>query len=382
MGESDTMITVLHLITDLDVGGAEMMLYRIASHSDQESFRHVIVSMQDEGKLGMRFKVAGLRVYALGMQRGKPDASGMARLWSIMCQERPSLLQTWLYHADLLGTLMTRLIRKTPLVWNLRNSNLDQVQDRRLTKVTRWLCARLSRLPEAVVVNSERGHLFHARIGYRPRQWVIIPNGFDLQEFAPDSQARALIRKELGLSPDTLLIGLIARYDPSKDHRTFLRAAARLAHIAPNVHFVLAGRGITIQNPALAALIDELKLGGRVHLLGSRPDVACINAAFDIASSTSCTEGFSNVIGEAMACGVPCVVTDVGDSARIVGDTGVVVPAQDPVALANGWQQLIALGSDGQILLGARARQRIEQNYSLEGIVSQYESLYGSVVGA
>ena len=358
------------------------MLYRLISRSDRSRFCHIVVSMVGQGPIAERLRASGVRVYTLGMQRGRPSASGILKLRSILRNERPNVLQTWQYHANLLGVLVSPWSGGAPVVWNVRASNVDASKYHWLSGLVMRFCVWLSGLPQVVVVNSEDGRFVHTNLGYRPRQWKVIPNGFDLNEWVPDPLARRSVRGTLGLSGDTLLIGLVARYDPMKDHPTFLRAAARLASVDPNVHFLLVGEDVTMQNEMLATLVAQLRLEGRVHLLGYRADVSYLNAALDIATSSSYGEGFSNTIGEAMACGVPCVVTDVGDSARIVGDTGLVVFPEDPEALAEGWLRLIELGEDGRRALGQRARQRIEQHYSLSCIVQQYEALYTSIVEA
>jgi len=257
---------------------------------------------------------------------------------------------------------------------------MDMSHYRRLSGWTVRLCALLSGWPQAVIVNSVAGSAFHAQYGYRPRQWALIPNGIDTQHFHPDASARQEVRRELGLAPEALLIGLIARFDPMKDHATFLRAAGHLACVEARAQFVLVGEHVTVDNPELSALIAQSQLSGRVHLLGPRSDMPRLTAALDIASSSSISEGFPNVIGEAMACGVPCVVTDVGDSARIVEETGIVVPPRNPLALMEGWQKLIGLGKAGRQQMGWMARERIQQYYSLERIVQRYENFYMSLV--
>jgi glycosyltransferase involved in cell wall biosynthesis len=214
-------------------------------------------------------------------------------------------------------------------------------------------------------------------LGYRAEKRVIIPNGFDCQVLCPDETARKAVRTELGVTEDEILIGLVARYHPMKDHAGFLRAAALVALEHPHARFVLAGTGISAQQTELAAALKQNELQGRVILLGERSDIPRLNNAFDIACSASAWgEGFSNSIGEAMACGVPCGVTDVGDSAYIVGDTGLVAPPRDPQALAKAIVRLIGMERTGRQQLGAKARNRIETQFSLPAIVQRYEELY------
>lgn len=374
-------IRILHLITGLDPGGAQSTLYRLVSRIDHQRFHNVVVVMTNVGSVGDKILATGIPVYSLRMRRGIPSLSAVYRLNHILKRERPHIIQTWLYHADLLGLLVAQLSRMKCVAWNVRCSNMDMRQYSRLSSWSVHLCAKLSWLPAVVVVNSEAGRLFHSTLGYRPRRWAVIPNGFDLEQFAPDAQIRMQVRNELGIPQQAILIGLVARLDPMKDHTTFFCAAGKLGRTDPSVQFLLVGEGIIPTTTMLSQLVSQEGLKGRVHLLGSRSDIPRLIAALDIASSSSSYgEGFPNVVGEAMACGVPCVVTDVGDSAKIVGETGIVVPPRSPELLAEGWRKLIEMGPEGRQRLGYAARERIRQNYSIESVVSQYENLYVSLI--
>jgi glycosyltransferase involved in cell wall biosynthesis len=184
------------------------------------------------------------------------------------------------------------------------------------------------------------------------------------------------LRKELNLPENIVLIGQIARYDPMKDHLNFLQATKSLLRNRSDVRFILVGRNVDFNNTELVTSIVKLNISEFVHLLGERYDLPSVMPALDIVCSSSCSEGFSNVIAEAMACGIPCVVTDVGDSALIVGNTGRVVPPKNPEALAAAWSDLIKMGPEYRRELGVAARKRIEENYNLPDIVKRYENLY------
>jgi glycosyltransferase involved in cell wall biosynthesis len=368
------MITILHVITGLDTGGAEMMLYKLVARSDPAQFQHIVVSLTQVGPVGEKIGALGVPVHSLRMRRGVADPRALLRLLALMRHVRPDVVQTWLYHADALGTLAAAVLR-VPVVWNIRSS-IDVNELGPVVAALARLCARLSRVPAAVVTNSEAAKVLHTRLGYRPRKWLVIPNGFDTKRFAPDVTARRDVRRELGLPADTLLVGFVARFDPLKDHQTLLRAAGLLRRQLEGPHFVLIGRDITISNPELREWIEAGGVGDHVHLLGERADIPRLTAALDIATCSSYSESFPNIIGEAMACAVPCVVTDVGDAARIVGETGCVVPPKDAPALASAWRELIELGPAGRQELGLRARARVEERYSLDSVVWQYETLY------
>lgn len=370
------MIKLVHLITDLSIGGAEMMLYKLLGGMDRSRFHNVVVSMTGPGVLEERIRALGVPVLSLGMRPGAPDPPGFFRLIRFLGKDRPQILQTWLYHADLLGLLAGKCARVPAVVWNVRCSDVDLGKYSKLTAGVIRVLAALSPYPDVLVVNSEAGRRLHETLGYHPRRWDLIPNGFDLEVFHPDAAARPRFRAELGLASDALLIGLIARFDPMKDHDNFLQAAQCLLRRRAGVHFILAGRSVEPANTALAAAVRARGLEANVHLLGERRDMAYIMAALDILSSSSYGEGFPNVLGEAMASGVPCVATDVGDCARVVGDTGRVVPPKDPSALAEAWHELIEAGPMVRGRLGLSARDRIAAYFSLPVITTRYEALY------
>ena len=374
-------LKIAHIITGLNTGGAETMLYKLLSGMDREAFEPLVVSLTDIGPVGEKIRVLEVPVRALGMRRGVPDPRGVWRLAQQLKAERPHLVQTWMYHADLLGVFAARLGGGIPVVWGIHHSNLDPEINKRTTIWTAKVCARLShRLPVRIVCCSEASRRVHTALGYAGDKMVVIPNGFDLSAFKPDLRAKVGVREELGITQEALLIGLVGRFDPQKDHRNFVAAAARLRSDYPQVHFLLCGDGVNWNNGELAGWIEEAGLRQQFHLLGRREDMPRLTAALDIASSSSCGEGFSNVIGEAMACGVPCAVTDVGDSAFIVGETGLVVPPRNPEALAQAWKKLIQMGPEGRQKLGEAARKRILENFNLPDIVASYEALYKEVV--
>ncbi len=371
----------MHLITGLEKHGAEHQLMRLVQASKDSSFQHSIVSMMSLDRLDAKQQLRGVDVQTLEMQRGVPSLIGLVRLVKLLRRRRPQILHCWMYHANLLGLLAGKLAHVRHIVWGIRGSELDFSYYRRLTRCVVALGARLSRLPDAIVCNSAAGRRAHERYRYYSGKMYSIPNGFDLQNFRPDQEARRSVRAELGLDPKAFVIGLIARLDPMKDHATFFKAARLLSRRYPSTRFLLAGTEVTWENAQVSRMLFENGLNGVVHLLGCRDDVPRLTAGLDIASSSSAFgEGFSNAIGEAMACQVPCVVTDVGDSALIVGDTGRVVPPRSPEALARAWAELIEMDPVQRQELGRRARMRSEENFALSKVVTSYEILYESIV--
>ena len=375
-------IKVLHLITDLDPGGAEMMLYKLLSRSDREHFDQRVVSLTDVGVIGRKIENLGLPAAGLGLRLGGlPSLAALRHLSAILRRTGPDILVAWMYHAALLGTLVRPRTGKLKILWNLRCAEMDFSRYRRLTSWVVRACAWCSSRPQVVIANSEEGLRVHQRLGFHPKRWAVIPNGFDLQQFRIDPESGQEVRAKLGLKGDSLLIGLVARFDPMKDHATFLAAASRLAQKNPRVIFILAGPGVTGENPFFQPYLRRADLSRRLLLLGFREDIPRLTAALDLATSSSFGEGFPNAVGEAMACGVPCVVTAVGDSAYLVGETGRVVPPRDPEALLRAWEELLALPEANRRKLGLQARRRMEACFDLGRVALEFEDLFREVAG-
>jgi glycosyltransferase involved in cell wall biosynthesis len=368
---------VMHVITGLSTGGAETMLLKLLSAASGD-MEHVVVSLGDEGTIGPRIAALGVPVHCLGLQRNAPNPFRALSILSLARRIGPHLIQGWMYHGNLMASMATLALRKKPpVIWNIRQTVYNLRNERWLTAKFIRLGARFSARPAAIIYNSQTSAAQHQDLGYRAEKRVIIPNGFDCQVLRPDEAARKAVRAELSITDDTVLVGLVARYHPMKDHAGFLKAAAMVVRFHPQTRFVLAGTGVSSKQPELAEAIRQNDLQDRVILLGERSDIPRLNNAFDIGCSASAWgEGFSNSIGEAMACGVPCAVTNVGDSAYIVADSGFVAPSRDPEALVNAIVCLIEMGRSGRQQLGVKARQRIETEFSLPAIVRRYEDFY------
>ena len=369
------MIRIVHVISDLDTGGAEMMLAKLVGAMDRGRFFNTVISLTDRGQLGEQVESSGVAVHTLGMKRGRPDIWALPRLVRLLKTLNPTIVQSWLYHADFLSTLAVKFSGSPVLVWNLRCSDMDLKHYPPLTRWVQRVLAWCSATPTAVIVNSEAGKQQHERIGYRPRRWDVIPNGFDTQRFHPDLNVRCSLRKEWSVPEDAVIVALVARVDPMKDHPTFLDAAQAVSKARQNVCFLLVGKDTQTLAPAVAAkgLTDQ------VRLLGYRSDIECLLPGVDVVCLSSIGEGFPNVLGEAMACGIPCVSTDVGDARSIIGDTGLVVPVRDPASLAHAIIDLIDRGPAAREHLGRAARARIETEYSLARIVDRYTALYSDL---
>jgi len=357
------------------------MLARLLEQTDRTVIDPTVVCLASLGEVGERIRRNGIRVESLGIDSGGGNLHRVGRLFGLLRRIRPDVLQTWLYHADLTGLIVGRLAGVRTIVWNLRCAELDPDDHPRSLPLLLKLLARTSGAPAAVIANSNAGRVAHEKLGYAPARWEIIPNGFDTSAFRPIAGAAAALREELRLAASTALVGILARFHRMKDHATFIRAAAIVRGQQPDVHFVAAGRGMA-PNERLDGLAHALGVRDRLHLIDQRPDPASFLAALDVAVSASYGEAFPNVVGEAMACGTACVVTDVGDSARLVGNAGLVVPPRDPEALAAGILQILRLDPDERVRLGMRSRQRIAEQFSLNRIAARYQEVYADLVRA
>ena len=368
---------IIHVITGLNTGGAEMMLFKVLERLDRQRFSPHVISLTSLGELAPRIAALGIPVEAVGMKPGIPNLLDFFRLVQILKRLNPDVVHTWMYHADLLGGLAARLAGVSAIGWCIRNSNLDKDKTRFSTRAVVGLCASISKwVPSCILSCSEKARQVHVACGYAAEKMVVVPNGFDLTRFKPDNDARLQIRAELGITDQTPLVGLIGRFDPQKNHAGFFEAAGVLHRHMPQVHFVLAGQGIDRDNAALMQAITQAGVLANTHLLGLRSDTPELMAALDVLASSSYGEAFPNVLGEAMACGVPCVVTDVGDSAYIVGDTGQVVASGDTTGLAAALEELLALPLSEKTVLGERARTRVAAHFEIGKVVQQYEDFY------
>jgi glycosyltransferase involved in cell wall biosynthesis len=287
-----------------------------------------------------------------------------------------------MYHAAIIGGMAARLAGVPRLVWSIHHSNLSRRANKLSTLVVVRLAALLSHvLPDRIVYVAHAARNVHERIGFSRRKGVVVHNGFDIAKFRPDPEARIGVRAELGVADDVPLVGIIARFDIQKGHAVFVDTAAKLHGLVPDIRFVLAGRDVDAHNTLLMHWIEGAAITERVFLLGHRTDVNRLMASIDVLLLPSVGEAFPNVVGEAMACGVPCVATDVGDAAVLIGDNGFVSPPQDASCLADLTARLLRLPRAERQALGARTRQRIEQEFQLGAVAQKYDELYASARG-
>ena len=372
---------IAHVITGLSDGGAEGVLYRLCV-SDLEN-SHSVISLTDRGKYGDLLKAADIEVVCLGTTGVLSALGSLFKLCGLLRERRPDVVHTWMYHADFLGGIAARLAGLGAIVWGIRQSNLRLGQSKLSTIILTRVLSLLSYVvPRRIVCCAAGAMEVHAAIGYQRRKLEVLHNGIDTERFIPNAQKRDEVRTALRIDPQVVALGMVARFDRQKDHRGLLRA---LGEVVANGHAftcVLAGQGIDRDNDALMGWLAEFGLQERVVLVGQEYDIAELMNALDLhILSSAYGEGFPNVVGEAMACGVPCIATTVGDAAVIIGDTGWVVPPSDPDSLAASLQTILTDVSDPLRHAGQAARDRIITEFSLEKMVEAHRLLYRDLAG-
>jgi glycosyltransferase involved in cell wall biosynthesis len=293
---------------------------------------------------------------------------------------KPAIVQTWLYHADLLGGVAARLAGHKKIIWGIRTTDVAK-GGKRATVLVRWVCARLSYwVPHTIVCAAEAARRTHANLGYCRKRMVVIPNGFEMVRLQASATQVSALRQTFVLGPHELVIGSVGRFNPAKDQHNFVRAAGLLAARHAHLRFILVGRDCDVNNKDLAQWIADTGLADRFVLLGERSDVPVCLAAMDVFVLSSRTEGFPNVLAEAMAIGRPCVTTDVGDAAFVLGECGVIVPAEDASALAQGLNKLLSMSPRQREEVGDKARARVAQEFSMEKSAKLFADVYEGVL--
>lgn len=371
---------IIHIIIGLDVGGAELMLKRLIEHQKSNSrFQNIVVSLTDIGKVGLQLQDLGVEVVSLNLRSTLDIPRVVWRLVRLIHTTRPDIVQTWMYHADLLGGLAARLAGNRNVIWGIRTTELSAGCSR-ITSSLRKVCALLSYwVPHTIVCNAEESRRVHAGVGYDSSRMVVVPNGFDLSFLSATSAQRAELRAQCGFCADEVVIGSLGRFNADKDHQNFVRAVSLLSRKNSHVRFLMVGRDVDDNNPELTRLIADTGCADRFVLLGERDDVAICLAAMDIFCLHSLTEGFPNVVGEAMAMGLPCVVTDVGDAAMLVANTGFVVLKENSTVLAYGLERMLMMKAEKRIQLGRQARMRISAEFPIERACERFEAIYHRV---
>lgn len=374
-------LEIVHVITSLSNGGAQGALIRLVLNDNQN--HHQVISLMDMGHHGRSLSHAGIPLHTLEFPQGGITVDGLKKLFRLIFHIKPDIVQTWLYHADLLGGAIARLSGCRNVVWGLRNSTIHNHKTSVATRFVLHLNALLSGIiPVGIVSCSQEAIRVHMSIGYRRKNMTVIPNGFDIGQFMPDLAARSRVRDLWGIDDRTILFGMVARWDPQKDHESLLSALSMIqGDCGLAWRCALVGQGMEESNRMLMALLEENGVRDRIILSGQRDNIAELMNGFDIhVLSSSYGEAFPNAVAEAMACGTPCITTDVGDSSLIVGQSGWVVPPSNSVALCIAMEQAMNELNDKESWDQRKAacRMQVVQCYRLETMVENYRNLWTS----
>ncbi|EKO3566828.1 glycosyltransferase family 4 protein [Vibrio metschnikovii] len=373
------MKKILHIITGLSDGGAEAVLYRLSNHDKKN--QHIVVSLMDQGKYGPLLEEIGVQVYCLDMPAGKVRFAALIKLYKLIRQLKPDVVQTWMYHADLIGGVMARVAGMKNVFWNIRHTTLEPGKSKKSTILIAKLCAYLSAfIPKGIVCCAQEAVRVHSELGYKASKMIVIGNGYDLEFFNPNYDLMVKFRNELNVESGTVLLGMVGRFDPQKDHFGLLAALSAVKSSISDFKFSLIGRDLNSTNTALNNEIKKLDLQSNLLLLDQRNDIASVMNGLDIhVLSSAFGEAFPNVLAEAMACGTPCITTDVGDAAVIVGDTGWVVPPKDPQVLAKAMSEAMEEKQSNPQAWQTRkqaCRERIVNNFSINKMVEGYHQVW------
>lgn len=371
-------LRVLFVTSGLGVGGAERALESLLPGLRERGVECAVVSLREPQEVGQRLRELGVPVFELGMRPSRPSPAGLLRLWKTVRAFRPDILQGWMYHGDLATHLARLVAPRARVVLGIHQTLARLELECRITRLVIRADAFLSRYARRALYVARAAQVQHEAAGFMAPA-IVLPNGIDTQRFTPDVVKREAFRAALGLGTAELLIGMVGRFHPAKNHAGFLRAAARVAERVPQARFVAIGAEVTMENPQLAPLANVPALHGKVFLLGQREDVPDCLPGFDLYVLGSIQEALPNVVGEAMSAGVPCVVTDVGDAAWMIGETGWVTPPAQDEALAQTICVALDEGRDALQARGTLARARAEQELSRTRVVEQYEAFYRSL---
>lgn len=360
---------ILFFTRSLDIGGSERQIVALANGMKRLGHDVAVMVMYPGGALEHDLKTEGTRLISLD-KKGRWEIFGFAhRLVRGIRVERPDILHSFLTTQNIIAAVLKPLLGNTKVVWGVRSSNVDLSRYDSMTKMASWLETLVAGAPDHIIVNSRDGHERLKAKGYPTDRISAIPNGIDTGRYVMDKDAGRKVREEWGIAGDKMVIGHVGRLDPMKDHPTFLKASAIISAEKDNLVFVCVGGGPGGYGERMRRLAEDIGIAGRVIWAGSMNDMPSVHNAFDIEVCSSYGEGFPNSIGEAMACGTPCVVTNVGDLAWIVGDTGIIVPPSAPDKLAEGMRAMLDRVDRDPVSVSRPSRERVVDMFSVERLL-------------
>tara|TARA_B100000131_G_C18123819_1_gene613929 strand:+ start:2648 stop:3805 length:1158 start_codon:yes stop_codon:yes gene_type:complete len=372
---------ILHIISGLKGGGAENILYRLCQHDKEH--RHVIISLTDSQDDGMLPNKEYVSVHKLNFSNRKINLFELFKLYKHIKQIKPDVVQTWMIHADMIGGIVARLAGVNNIFWSVHYTNLVKGKSKRLTILLTKINAFLSYfIPKKIIYCAEKSREVQESLGFKKTKGVVVQNGYDVESFIQNTSLGSKFRNELDIHPEAFVIGHVGSYHPLKDQANLVKALTLLDQRGFNFYAVFAGANLDNNNDSLVSLIKHKGLSNRVHLLGRRNDIPSIMNGIDLFILSSESEAFPNVLNEAMACGTPCVSTDVGDASLILGDTGWIVPSKDSESL---YSSVIKAAQEKEsnhrswLQRSIACRQRIVQKFSLEKMVKKYKEVWMNV---
>ena len=372
------MKKIIYIITGLNVGGAELVLLRLLMKINKKEYDPLVITLREKGIMGERIEKLGINVHCLRIHSFINLLPGLIKLVNKINIFNPQIIHTFMIHSAFFVGIIAKLLNKPTIIWNIFSTDLSLQSNKYKTRLIIIMCAYLSKIiPNRIIIDSNASYSSHKKAGYSWEKMEIIHNGVDTNEFSPNTIKRSEYRKQY-FKENELVIGLIARYHPVKGHDIFIKAISILRREVSNVKFLLNGSNIEISNSKLMKMISKEGIQDFIHISDSKLEVTNILLACDILVSSSKFESFPNIICEAMACSIPCVVTNVGDCAEIVGETGVIVSANDADELSSAIMGLINMPLKDRKKLGENARLRIKNNFSLSLMMEKYNNIYDS----
>lgn len=371
---------ILHVIVGLNVGGAETMLKRLIESKSELIPETIVVSLTSLGVIGEHLRARGVRIFALNMSSALDFPIVLWRLTRLIRRYQPTIVQTWMYHADLLGGAAARLAGCRCVVWNIRSTSIPQGA----LGATFWLvrlCALFSHLiPDRIICCANSGKAAHIKLRYAARKMTVIPNGYDFIALEQDLDSRLRVRRNLGVNDSDVVIGVVGRFDLLKDFQNFVTAASYVAARHDDIVFLMVGRGNDWSNTRLRGWIKDVDLEKRFRLVGQQSEIVGFLSAMDLFCLSSVSEAFPNVLVEAMAIGLPCVVTRAGDAADILGDDRFAVPVSDSASLGDALLRMCRIDQGGRKMLGNRNARMVRERYNIESVRQKYQQVYDDIL--